>query len=57
MGSTASTGWLYIAACLAAPAIWGVVSAWISGRIDAKRQKARGVSDGKAMLPPVDYSI
>lgn len=57
MGSTASTGWLYVAACLAAPAVWGVISAWIFGRIDARRQKTAGVAAAEKQRPPVDYSI
>ncbi len=41
MGSTASTGWLYVAACLAAPALWGVVSAWLFSRLDKRRKEAK----------------
>ncbi|MCP4448851.1 MAG: hypothetical protein GY811_26480 [Myxococcales bacterium] len=57
MGSIASTGWLYVAACLAAPAISGVLSAWIFGRIDARRRKATGDPQDTILRPPVDYSI
>ena len=54
MNSSGSTGWLYVAACLAVPALWGVASAWIFGKIDAKRKANQ---EEQAWRPPVDYSI
>lgn len=57
MTMSTTTGWLYVAACLAVPAVWGVVSAWLFGRIDARRRKAKGNDSDATLRPPVDYSI
>ncbi len=43
--------WLYVAACVAVPAVWGVFTAWFFGRLDAKR------ANKGADRPPMDYSI
>lgn len=48
--------WLYIAACLLVPGVWGIVSAWIFGKID-ERRRAKKPPDDSSWTPPVDYSI
>ncbi len=37
MNSEGTYRWLYIAACLLVPAIWGACCAWFFGRLDARR--------------------
>ena len=45
--------WVYIGACLAVPAAWGALSAWLFGRLDR-----RGAADeAEQRRPPVDYAI
>lgn len=46
--------WLYAAACVVVPALWGGVAAWIFGRIDRKRLAKSGTRREEAY---VDYSI
>lgn len=53
MDST-STQWLYVAACLVIPALWGVCCAWLFAKFDTKRTSE---TEEKALRPPVDYSI
>ncbi|MBL4633395.1 MAG: hypothetical protein JKY56_05970 [Kofleriaceae bacterium] len=48
------SGWLYIAACLLVPAAWGITSAWLFAKIDARRKPKTSQSPAQ---PPVDYSI
>jgi hypothetical protein len=43
--------WLYIAACLIVPALWGAASAWLFSNLDRRRKK---VADER---PPIDYMI
>lgn len=47
--------WLYLFACLAIPAVWGVASAWVFDRID-RRRGARG-GEPPPDRPMVDYTI
>lgn len=44
--------WLYIAACVLGPGIWGVLMYLLFNAIDRRRKK-RPPREG----PPVDYSI
>ena len=43
--------WLYLGACIAIPAVWGVFSAWLFGRID--KRSAAATAERKAL----DYTI
>jgi uncharacterized SAM-binding protein YcdF (DUF218 family) len=43
---------LYAIACVAIPALWGVVMYYAFGYWERRRRKARAPE-----LPPVDYSI
>jgi hypothetical protein len=47
--------WLYTVSCLAAPAGWGALMAWLFGLVERRRraQSARRPGDP----PPIDYSI
>jgi hypothetical protein len=37
MNSDGTARWLYVAACLLVPAIWGASCAWIFGKLDQRR--------------------
>ena len=54
MNSDGSVGWLYVAACLLVPALWGACCAWIFGKLDARRLKK--LADHPT-TPPVKDSI
>ncbi len=43
--------WLYLGTCLVVPAAWGVLSAWLFGRLDKRTSK---VDDDRSI---VDYII
>ena len=43
--------WLYIAACVIVPALWGAVSAWLFSRLDRRRREQM------PERPPIDYMI
>jgi hypothetical protein len=45
----------YVVACLALPAVWGVVAAKLFSRLD-RRRKARADA-AAAERPPIDYVI
>jgi hypothetical protein len=40
-------GWLYAAACIVAPTLWGVLMVWVLGRVERSLQRSR-----HATLPP-----
>jgi len=44
--------WVYVAACVVVPGVWGVAMYHVFGMIE-RRRKQRTKSDA----PPVDYSI
>lgn len=48
-----SSGWGYALACVAVPAVWGVVMYYAFGWWDARRRR-RAQRDAP---PPIDYSI
>lgn len=54
MGSDGIDSWLYIAACLVVPALWGLITASFFGRLDRRKKSAE---ERIARTPPVDYSI
>ncbi len=37
MASKSDISWIYVAACLVIPAVWGLCCAWLFGRIDSRR--------------------
>lgn len=37
MNSDGTARWLYVAACLLVPAIWGAGCAWLFGKLDQRR--------------------
>jgi hypothetical protein len=45
------TGWLYVAACVVGPALWGILMYFVFEVIDKRKRRAPGDE------PPVDYSI
>jgi len=47
------SSWLYVAACVVVPAVWGVLMYWAFGALDRRRRRAAR-NDAP---PPVDYSI
>jgi hypothetical protein len=46
------TPWLYVAACVVVPGVWGVAMYYAFGAIDRRRKRSV-----KSDTPPVDYSI
>jgi hypothetical protein len=50
MNSDGTARWLYVAACLLVPAIWGAGCAWLFGKLDARRM-ARLAEQGRVTTP------
>jgi len=46
-------GWLYAAACVAVPAVWGIIMYLAFNLVDRRHRDERP----DAELPPIDYTI
>jgi hypothetical protein len=46
------SSWLYVAACVVVPGVWGVAMYHVFGFIERRRKRSV-----KSDTPPVDYSI
>ena len=52
--------WLYAAACVVVPVLWGLAMVWVTNRIERSLfRRARGQKPGEAapQPPPLEYHI
>ena len=47
------TGFLYVAACIVVPGVWGVFMFWAFGALERRRKRL----ERRDAPPPIDYSI
>ncbi len=52
MNSDGTARWLYVAACLLVPAIWGAGCAWFFGKLDARRLARNAEQSSKSTPAP-----
>ncbi|MSS70477.1 MAG: hypothetical protein EXS64_03205 [Candidatus Latescibacteria bacterium] len=49
------TTWMYVTVCIAVPLLWGLVTEWVSGRVEGYVQKRRRPPPDRAQPPTTPH--